>query len=154
MTEYEFPPVPEPSKALRRLDRLVGDWTVSGGTTGTVRYEWMDGGYFLLQRVRMDHDGREIKGLEVIGNERPFGAGPGEDLKSRFYDSEGNTLDYVYELEGDTLTIWGGEKGSPAYFRGTFSDGDTRMEGAWVYPGGGGYESTMTRSTADRGVDR
>ena len=24
------------------------------------------------------------------------------------------TLDYVYEVDGDTLTIWGGEKGSPA----------------------------------------
>jgi hypothetical protein len=57
----------------------------------------------------------------------------------------GNTLDYVYELEGDTLTIWGGEKGSPAYYQGRFSeDGDT-ITGAWVYPGGGGYESTATR---------
>jgi hypothetical protein len=57
----------------------------------------------------------------------------------------GNTLDYVYELEGDTLTIWGGEKGSPAYFRGTFSADGNSCAGAWVYPGGGGYESTMTR---------
>lgn len=145
MTEYEFPPVPQPSEAVRRLDRLVGEWILSGGTTGTVTYEWMEGGYFLLQRVRMNQEGHEINGLEVIGNERPFGAAPGEDVKSRFYDAEGNTLDYVYELEGDTLTIWGGEKGSPAYFRGTFTDGDTRMDGAWVYPGGGGYQSTMTR---------
>ena len=52
---------------------------------------------------------------------------------------------YVYELEGDTLTIWAGEKGSPAYFKGEFNpDGDT-VTGAWVYPGGGGYDSTMTR---------
>ncbi|MGW1342683.1 hypothetical protein ACWCOV_16665 [Kribbella sp. NPDC002412] len=152
MTEYEFPPVPQPSEALRRLDRLVGEWSVSGGTVGTVTYEWMEGGYFLLQRVLMHQQGHEINGLEVIGHERPFGAAPGDDIKSRFYDSEGNTLDYVYELEGDTLTIWGGEKGSPAYFRGTFSDGDTRMDGEWVYPGGGGYQSTMTRS--DRGDDK
>jgi hypothetical protein len=48
-------------------------------------------------------------------------------------------------LEGDTLTIWGGEKGSPPYYRGTLAaadDGDT-ITGAWVWPGGG-YESTMT----------
>lgn len=44
---------------------------------------------------------------------------------------------------GDTLTIWGGEKGSPAYYRGTI-DGDT-VTGAWVYPGGGGYDSLMER---------
>ena len=38
----------------------------------------------------------------------------------------GDTLDYVYELEGDTLTIWAGEKGSLAYAKGTFSeDGNT-----------------------------
>jgi hypothetical protein len=59
----------------------------------------------------------------------------------------GNTLDYVYELEGDTLTIWGGEKGSPAYFKGKFSDDGDTQSGEWVYPGGGGYESTMTRVT-------
>jgi len=154
MTDYEFPTVPEPTEALRRLDRLVGTWDLSGETGGTVTYEWMEGGYFLLQRVRMTHDGHEVVGLEVIGNERPFGAaGPSEDVKSRFYAATGDTLDYVYELAGDTLTIWGGEKGSPAYFRGTFTDGDTRLDGAWVYPGGGGYHSTMTRSdrtTSDR----
>ncbi|MGH9245302.1 MAG: hypothetical protein ACRD29_13495 [Acidimicrobiales bacterium] len=29
--------------------------------------------------------------------------------------------------------------------RGTFSDDGNRCVGAWVYPGGGGYESSMTR---------
>ena len=61
------------------------------------------------------------------------------------YDAEGNTLDYVYEIEGDTLTIWGGEKGSPAFFRGEFTDDGRTNVGAWIYPGGGGYQSTMTR---------
>jgi hypothetical protein len=37
-----------------------------------------------------------------------------------------------------------GEKGSPAYYRGTFSkDGDT-LSGRWVYPGGG-YKAVSTR---------
>jgi hypothetical protein len=51
----------------------------------------------------------------------------------------------VYELDGDTLTIWAGERGSPAYYKGTFSADGNSCAGAWVYPGGGGYESTMTR---------
>jgi hypothetical protein len=139
---------PQPSPDLRALDRLVGTWNVTGGANGTVTYEWLEGGFFLLQHVDFEQEGRRIKGLEVIGHERPFGAeAPGPDLRSRFYDSVGNTLDYVYELEGDTLTIWGGEKGSPAYFRGTFSADGNTCAGAWVYPGGGGYESTMTRVT-------
>jgi len=136
---------PQPDPRLRALDRLVGEWVVEGGAPGTVRYEWMPGGYFLLQHVDLEQFGQRITGFEVIGNLHPFGEPVGEDVVSRFYDSLGNTLDYVYELEGDTLTIWGGVKGSPAYFRGTFTADDRVMAGEWVYPGGGGYPSTMTR---------
>jgi hypothetical protein len=139
--------LPQPDAQLKALDRLVGSWRVSGGTTGTVTYRWMDGGFFLLQDIEMkDGDGQSIKGLEVIGRLRTFGAEqPSEDIKSRYYDTEGNTLDYVYELEGDTLTIWGMEKGSPAYYKGTFSEDGNTVTGAWHYPGGGGYDSMMTR---------
>jgi hypothetical protein len=64
---------------------------------------------------------------------------------SRFYDSAGNTLDYVYELAGDKLTIWAGAKGSPAFYAGEFSTDGATLTGEWTYPGGGGYASTMTR---------
>ncbi|WP_036373331.1 hypothetical protein [Micromonospora sp. ATCC 39149] len=62
--------------------------------------------------------GGGITGLEVIGHLRPIGEPTSADVMSRFYDSAGNTLDYVYELADDTLTIWGGAKGTPAYYRG------------------------------------
>src|SRR5215207_9893132 len=101
---------PEPSPDLKSLDRLVGTWEVSGGAQGKVTFEWMEGGYFLIQHVDLEQHGQRIKGIEIIGHERPFGAEPSEDIKSRFYDNTGNTLDYVYELEGDTLTIWAGRK--------------------------------------------
>jgi hypothetical protein len=143
-THEEIPQAP--SDAVRALDRLVGTWTVTGGAEGTVRYAWQPGGFFLIQHVDMVSGGQQISGFEVIGQLRPFGEPASQDVHSRFYDSLGNTLDYVYELEGDTLTIWGGAKGSPAYFRGTFNADDSVMDGAWVYPGGGGYDSTMTRS--------
>ncbi|MGW4499913.1 hypothetical protein ACWENR_15040 [Micromonospora sp. NPDC004336] len=135
----------QPSAELKALDRLVGTWAVTGGAEGTVTYEWMEGGFFLLQRVALTQFGQPVTGLEVIGNLRPFGEPVGADVVSRFYDSTGNTLDYVYELTGDTLTIWGGAKGSPAYYRGTFGADGTTVTGEWVYPGGGGYPSTMTR---------
>ena len=138
---------PEPSPELRELDRLVGKWAVSGDyVEGTSTFEWMEGGFFLLQRVDFEgQDGHRIKGIEIIGHERPFGAEPSEEIKSRFYSNTGDTLDYVYELEGNILTIWGGERRSPAYYKGMFSaDGDT-LGGAWHYPGGGGYEATSTR---------
>lgn len=76
---------------------------------------------------------------------RPFGEPTGPEVASRYYDSVGNTFDYVYELAGDTLTIWAGAKDGPAYYRGTFDTDGTTVTGEWVYPGGGGYASTMTR---------
>lgn len=136
-----------PSDAVRALDRLVGTWTLTGGATGTVTYAWMQGGWFLLQHVELEQYGTQVRGMEVIGQLRPFGEAPSAGVHSRFYDDAGNTLDYVYEIDGDTLHIWAGERGSPAFFTGTFSDGDRVMAGDWVYPGWGGYQSTMTRVT-------
>ena len=105
----------------------------------------MDGGRFLIQRVDLEHDGKPIKGIEIIGRLRPLGGDPSEEIVSRFYESTGSTLDYVYEVSGDTLTIWGGERGSPACYRGAFSDDGETLTGRWVYPGGG-YESVARRS--------
>ncbi len=133
----------EPSPALKRLDRLVGTWELSGDVAGTVTYEWMEGGFFLIQRIDL---GQEATGMEVIGHERGLNSEPSEDVKSRFYSGTGDTLDYVYEIEGDTLTIWFGEKGSPAYYKGTFSEDGNVLSGAWHYPGGGGYEAISTRT--------
>lgn len=140
-----------PNSDLKSLDRLVGTWNVfdpsrAEGVHGKVTYEWMDGGFFLMQHVDLEHDGQPIKGIEIIGHVQLFGAEPSEVIKSRYYGTTGETLDYVYEMEGDTLTIWGGEKGSPAYYKGNFSDDGNTATGEWVYPGGGGYQSKMTRT--------
>jgi hypothetical protein len=105
----------------------------------------MEGGFFLIQRVDLGQDGQRTRGIQILGHLRPFGEAPTDAIKSRYYDNMGNTLDYVYELDGDTLTIWSGEKGSPAYYKGTFSDDGNTLSGAWVYPGGGGYSSTSTK---------
>ncbi len=143
-TEYQMP---EPDSRLKALDILVGTWDITGpDIAGKVTYQWMEGKFFLIQYVDLEQYGQKMKGMEIIGFERGFGDDkPSEDIKSRYFDSVGNTFDYTYEMEGDLLTIWGGEKGSPAYFKGKFSaDGNTNT-GAWVYPDGGGYESTMTR---------
>lgn len=131
--------------AMKPLDRLVGTWTLSGETRGQIRYEWMEGGFFLLQYVDLEYNGHFNKGMEIIGQEQVFGASEANtDIKSRYYGNKGETFDYVYELEGDTLTIWGGEKGSPSFYKGTFSADGNVLAGGWVWPGGG-YQSTATR---------
>jgi hypothetical protein len=145
MTDYsEIQARPNPD--LKSLDRLIGKWKQSGGVEGTVTYEWAEGGFFLIQHIDMESEGRPIKGMEIIGHVQMFGEQPSTDIKSRFFSFlDGMTLDYVYEIEGDTLTIWGGERGSPAYYKGTFSRDGNTLTGGWVYPGGGGYEATTTR---------
>ena len=91
MTTREYPTTVD--GALRALDRLVGRWTVSGEATGEVRFEWLEGGHFLLQHVDLVQSGFRTQGLEVIGRERPFGAPePGPDICSRYFDDHGNTI--------------------------------------------------------------
>lgn len=140
-----MPEAPQRNADLEGLDRLVGRWRVSGGAKGETRYEWMEGGFFLIQHVDLEQYGQLVRGIEVIGHLRPFGEEPSPEIRSRFYSTTGDTLDYVYEIQGDTLMIWGGEKGSPAYYEGRFSDDGSTITGAWVYPGGGGYASTSER---------
>ena len=136
---------PKPNPDLRSLDRLIGTWKQSGEVEGEITYEWAEGGFFLIQHVDLMQYGNHIKGMEIIGHEFMFGTEPSADIKSRFYSFlDGMTLDYVYEMEGDTLTIWGGEKGSPAYYKGTFSEDGNTLTGGWTYPGGG-YEAVSTR---------
>jgi hypothetical protein len=146
MTEYTQNEHPKPNPDLGTLERLIGRWKQSGGIEGEITYEWMEGGFFLIQRVNLEHDGHPIKGIEIIGHLQAFGEEPSKDIKSRFYSFlDGLTLDYVYEVDGDILTIWGGEKGSPAYYKGQFSRDGNILTGGWVYPGGGGYEAISTR---------
>lgn len=139
------PPTPQPD--LNGLNKLVGTWNVSGGAQGQVRYEWMEGKFFLIQHIDLQNNGHRTKGIEIIGHLQLFGQEPSAEIRSRYYGSAGETFDYVYEVDGDTLTIWGGEKGSPAFYKGTFSADGNTLSGGWTYPGGGGYESTSTRIT-------
>lgn len=129
---------------LESLEPLVGDWDLGDDTSGTVTYAWLPGKQFLVQHFDLVLQDHRVTGLEVIGHLRPYGQEATPEIWSRAYDDAGNTLDYVYELEGRTLTIWAGGPGSPAFYRGTFSPDGRSSTGAWTYPGGG-YRSSMTR---------
>jgi hypothetical protein len=43
-----------PHPDLKSLEKLVGMWNLSGDTQGQITYEWMEGGFFLLQHVDME----------------------------------------------------------------------------------------------------
>jgi hypothetical protein len=135
-----------PSPALKRIGEIfVGTWSLSGGANGTTRFEWAEGGLFLIQHVDLMVFGRKIKGVEMIGHLHRAGEAPSDEIWTRFYSfGDGLTLDYVYELNGRTLTIWFVKKGSDNRYVGEFSKDGSSFKGAWAWPGGG-YEVTGVR---------
>jgi hypothetical protein len=143
--------MPEPHPALRQLDRLVGTWNITGyddaggELKGTEVYEWMEGGFFMKQEVDQLYSGQKIRALQIIGYERKSGTDESADeCTAYFFDNMGNAWEYVWEMQGDLLTIWGGYVGSPAAYRGRFISNGNVLQGRWDWPGGG-YKSTSVR---------
>jgi hypothetical protein len=62
------PQLPAPDPALKRLDRLVGTWSMDGhlvdsdenNIKGQTTFRWLPGGFFLEQHVVLDLMGLEI----------------------------------------------------------------------------------------------
>src|SRR5687767_4721899 len=100
-TDKTTPETKGPSAQMKKLSPLVGTWKLSGDAQGTVKYEWIAEGFFLMQTIDLKVFGHRVKGIEVIGHLQPFMQTRSEDIHSRAYDNSGNTFDYIYELEGD-----------------------------------------------------
>jgi hypothetical protein len=137
---------PSPDPRLKALDKLVGAWKISGQGVGECTYEWMEGGHFLIQRGDIQRPEGAFTYMQIIGLDRVPGAEPAENITGRLYTSTGDTLFYTSEADDKGLTIWMGEKGSPAFYRGEWSDDGNTLTGEWEWPGGG-YKETMTRVT-------
>lgn len=127
------PQLPQPDPALRRLDRFVGTWTLQGRTLGAeednvrgeTTFEWLPGGFFLQQRIKLDFAGFEIEGLEVIGYDPATGTFP----STVFPSMAGIPIPYRWEVEGDELKITTDVLG--ATFRGKWSDDGATFSGGW-----------------------
>ncbi len=99
-TQGKQPVMPNPD--LKPLDRLVGTWVMSGDVSGTVRYEWMAGGFFLIQHVNLEaQDGQRIQGIEIIGHLHRYGEEP-----SRIFTPATTTAAQGRHLT--TYTTWTG----------------------------------------------
>src|SRR4028119_178500 len=83
-----------PSPALRSLDRLIGTWKVSGpGLEGQVTFEWMEGGFFLMQHVQLTQEGQKTHGIEIIGHDKDSNS-----LKSHYFGGTGDILEYTWDI--------------------------------------------------------
>jgi hypothetical protein len=136
----------KPHPKLRELERMVGSWKESGGYNGNSFYEWMDGGFFLIHRFEgTAPTGRHVKGIEYIGFDEDT-----QTLRSHLMDNNGCNFTYTYQLEGDTLMNWFGEKGSENFYKGIFSNDGNTIKGRWQWPEGkeriGGFDVISIRS--------
>jgi hypothetical protein len=86
----------QPHLDRESLKPLVGTWKVSGDAKGQIRFEWTEGGFFLMQHCDLMYAGRTIEGIEIIGHLQAIGQQPSQDIHTRFYSfTDGLTLDYV-----------------------------------------------------------
>jgi hypothetical protein len=128
--------VPQPDPMLRRLDRLVGTWSMKGhlidsdeeNILGESSYQWLEGGFFLQQDVAMDFAGiLKIKSRELIG----FDAETKAFSSSVYSNLSPVPLPYKWDVQGDELTISVNYGPLGATFRGRFSSDGNSFAGGW-----------------------
>jgi hypothetical protein len=97
----------EPIPQLECLEHFVGTWRISPETSrdiyGCVSFEWMVGGYFLVQHVELFEAGRVHSGVAYIGWEPEAG-----NLRAIYFGDNEIPLEYEWEAEGDAIAIWAG----------------------------------------------
>jgi hypothetical protein len=132
MSESPGPPQPDP--ALRRLDRLVGRWTMEGNLVGSdeknikgeTAFSWLPGGFFLEQRVQIDFMGLQIDSLELIGYDPETGTFP----STVFSSFSPEPLPYRWDVQGDTVAITVSHGPLDSTFTGSWRE-DGTFSGGW-----------------------
>jgi Protein of unknown function (DUF1579) len=133
-TQQAGPPQPDP--ALRRLDPLVGTWTMRGhfvgsdeeNITGEATFQWLEGGFFLQQDTRIDFAGTfQVRSRELIGYDPDT-----QGFTSHVFSNLSPTpLPYAWDLRDGMLTIAVSYGPLDASFMGKFSDDGNSFSGGW-----------------------
>jgi hypothetical protein len=127
---------PEPDPALKRLEPLVGRWSMTGHMVGSdeenivgeAHYEWMPGGFFLKQHVKLDFAGFvQIDSTEMIGYDPETGA----FASHVFSNVSPEPLPYRWDLRDNELTISVSHGPLDATFKGELSDDGDSFSGGW-----------------------
>jgi hypothetical protein len=97
----------ERDPALEPFDALIGTWATEathpmfdGVVAGSVTFEWLEGGRFLIQRSRNDHE-LFPDAISVIGAPET-----GDGLVMEYFDSRGVRRTYGIALQDGVLRIW------------------------------------------------
>jgi hypothetical protein len=130
----ESPNLPQPDPALKRLDRLVGRWSMEGNLVGSdetnikgeTTFRWLTGGFFLEQHVQLDFMGLQIDSLELIGYDPETATFP----STVYSNLSPSPLPYRWEVEGENVTIKVSYGPLDATFTGSWRDEGT-FSGGW-----------------------
>jgi hypothetical protein len=116
--------------ALEPFDALIGTWATEathpmfdGIVSGSVTYEWLEGGRFLIQRSRNEHE-LFPDAISVIGAPET-----GEGLVMEYFDSRGVRRTYGASIEDGVLRFWRDAPGFDQRFSAT--PAPDRFEGVW-----------------------
>jgi len=97
----------ERDPALEPFDALIGTWAteathrlVDAVVPGSVTFEWLEGGHFVIMRARNEHE-LFPDAISVIGAPED-----GEGLVLEYFDSRGVRRTYEVSLEDGVLRIW------------------------------------------------
>jgi hypothetical protein len=93
--------------ALEPFAVLIGTWDteathrlIDAVVPGSVTFEWLEGGHFIVQRSRNDHD-LLPDAIGVIGAPET-----GDGLVMEYFDSRGVRRTYGISLDDGVLRIW------------------------------------------------
>jgi hypothetical protein len=126
----------QPDPALRRLDFLVGTWSMRGhligsdeeNIVGQANFDWLPGGFFMRQRVKLD-----FAGLFRIDSEELIAHNPetGQFRSWVFSNLAPEPLPYFWEVQDGALKIAVSYGPLDATFKGRVgADGNT-YSGGW-----------------------
>ena len=130
----ENPNLPQPAPELKRLDRVVGRWSMEGHLVGSdettisgeTTYRWLSGGFFLEQHVQLDFMGLNIDSLELIGYDPETDTFP----STVFSNLSPLPLPYRWDVRGDAVTITVSYAPLDATFTGSWRE-DGTFSGGW-----------------------
>jgi hypothetical protein len=115
--------------ALQSFDVLIGTWQTEAThpqmdavVPGEITYEWLEGGKFLIQRSRNEHE-LFPDAISVIG-----ASADGDGLVMEYFDSRGVRRTYGIALEDGVLRIWRDDPKFAQRYEATIAD---RYEGLW-----------------------
>jgi hypothetical protein len=120
----------ERDPALAPFNALIGTWATEathplfdGVVPGTVAFEWLEGGHFLVERSHNDHE-LFPDAISVIGAPES-----GDGLVMEYFDSRGVRRTYGVSIDGGVLRIWRDDPAFPQRFSATLGHG--AFEGRW-----------------------